>query len=207
MKPTEIGVRYDRIARRWQENTHESYGMTQLEKAISFVKNKGRALDVGCGSTGRFVGRMEQGGFAADGVDVSAEMIVLARERNPGAFFFVADICEWELPHAYDLISAWDSIFHLPLESHEPVIRKLCAGLSPGGVLIFTCGGGGPGEIAGSFWGEDFEYSTLGIEGFVQLLKDCGCACRHVEYDQRPENHVYIIAQKPDGAASDHSHI
>ncbi len=71
MKPTEIGVRYDRIARRWQENTHESYGMTQLEKAISFVKNKGRAWMWAAAAQGVSWAGLEQGGFAADGVEMS----------------------------------------------------------------------------------------------------------------------------------------
>lgn len=196
MKPEETGSRYDRIARRWQENTHESYGITALERAIRFVKNKGWALDVGCGSTGRFIKKMEEEGFAADGVDVSAEMVNLSRVRNPNARFFVGDICTWDLPASYDLITAWDSTFHLPVEAHEPVIRKLCAGLNPEGILLFTCGGGDRGEISGSFWNEDFDYSTLGVVEFVRLLRECGCFCRHLEYDQWPENHVHLIAQK-----------
>jgi len=197
MEPQETGEHYDRIARRWQQETPESYGMAQLERAIAFVKNKGRALDVGCGSTGRFIRKMEESGFVAEGVDVSGEMITLAREQNPKASFFIADICEWKLPGTYDLITAWDSIFHLPLDRHVPVIRKLCAGLSAGGILLFTCGGGKGGEITGSFWGESFAYSTLGVAGFVRLLEECGCLCLHVEHDQWPENHVYIVAQKP----------
>lgn len=196
MDPRETGERYDRIALRWQTETHDGYGMGQLERAIRFVRNKGRALDVGCGSTGRFLRRMSEDGFAVDGVDASSQMIELTRERVPQAGLYVADICKWTLPGKYDLISAWDSTFHLPLESHEPVVRKLCEGLNAGGVVIFTCGGGDVGEISGSFWGENFEYSTLGVEGFVRLLRECGCYCRHVEYDQWPEKHVYIIAQR-----------
>ncbi len=28
------------------------------------------------------------------------------------------------------------------------------------------------------------------------LLAEAGCICRHLEYDQYPELHLYIIAQK-----------
>lgn len=196
MEPKETGAHYDRIARRWQENTHESYGIAALERALSFVQNTGRSLDVGCGSTGRFIAKLEQSGFAAEGADVSAEMITLSRVRNPKATFYIADICEWVPPGTYDLITAWDSTFHLPLDQQEPVTRKLAEALNPGGVFLFTCGGGRRGEISGSFWGEDFAYSTLGVDGFMAALADSGCFCRHVEYDQHPENHVYFIAQK-----------
>ncbi len=197
MNPQQTGAAYDRIALRWQENTHESYGVAQLGRALQFVKNRGRALDVGCGSTGRFLSRFETEGFSAEGMDVSLEMIALARERNPGATFHIGDICQWELAGLFDLITAWDSTFHLPLASQEPVTRKLCAALAPGGVLLFTCGGAPAGEITGSFWGEDFGYSTMGVEGFVRVIAGCGCFCRHVEFDQLPENHVYVIAQRP----------
>jgi SAM-dependent methyltransferase len=196
VNPQQTGAAYDRIARRWQENTHESYGMAALERALIFVKNRGRALDVGCGSTGRFLARFAAEGFRPEGMDVSGEMVALSRQLNPDAVFHVADICEWTPPGPYDLITAWDSTFHLPLTAQEPVTRKLCEALAPDGVLLFTCGGGAPDEITGSFWGEDFSYSTLGVEGFVAILQDCGCFCRHVEYDQYPEKHVYIVGQK-----------
>ncbi len=196
MTPQKTGEAYDRLARRWQEETPDTYGLNQLERALRFVKSRGRALDVGCGSTGRFLSRFEAEGFSAEAVDISSAMIAMARERNPRATFHVGDISEWGPAEQFDLVTAWDSTFHLPMASQAPVTRKLCAALAPGGVLLFTCGGTGPGEITGSFWDEDFGYSTLGVDGYLRVLADCGCFCRHVEYDQFPENHVYLIAQK-----------
>lgn len=201
MKPPEIGQRYDRIAQRWLTETSSVYGMSALERAIRLTTLRGRALDVGCGSTGRFLAHFKSQGFAPEGLDVSAEMIRHSREQHPFATYFQADIGEWTPPHSYSLITAWDSTFHLPQASQAPVMEKLAGALEPGGVLLFTCGGGEAGEISGSFWGEDFDYSTLGVEAFVRLLHQAGCFCRHVEYDQWPENHVAIIAQKmPDGS-------
>jgi SAM-dependent methyltransferase len=196
VRPSETGAHYDALALFWQRNTPADYGVRQLERAISFTKARGPTLDVGCGSHGRFLAVLGREGFQAEGLDISLRMIELARGRSPGTVFHTADICEWEAPKAYDFISAWDSTFHLPIELQEPVTQKLCDALAPGGVLLFTCGGGEPGEITGSFEGQDFGYSTLGVEGFVRVLHDRGCFCRHVEYDQHPKNHVFIIAQK-----------
>ncbi len=42
----------------------------------------------------------------------------------------------------------------------------------------------------------DIYYSTLGVNGFVRLLMKLGCVCIHLEYDQYPEIHSYLIAQK-----------
>ena len=199
MKPEETGSHYDRLAQWWQEQHVDSpYGLAALERAIPFVANKSTALDVGCGSSGGFIEGLLQHGFPPSGVDISAEMIALARQRHPGVTFYAADICTWTLPQTYDLITAWDSTFHLPLSQQQPVLKKLCEGLNPRGVLLFTCGGGsGPQEISGGFEGQMFDYSTLGVDEFLRLLMEYGCTCKHLEYDQYPENHVYIIAQKP----------
>jgi SAM-dependent methyltransferase len=196
MHPAETAAHYDQIARHWQENTPRDYGVAQLHRALKFAAKNGAALDIGCGSQGRFIDILLEHGFNAEGLDISTEMIVLAQQQSPDATFHTGDICQWPLPKQYEFICAWDSTFHLPLNQQQPVLQKLCAGLAPQGVVLFTCGGGPAGEISGSFEGQNFDYSTLGAEEFVRLLTQYGCFCRHVEYDQWPEQHVYIIAQK-----------
>ncbi len=197
MQPEEIGRSYDEIAPGWLEAHLQSNGIAQHERALAFVTQRGTALDVGCGCNGRFEDLLMRRGFAVEGVDVSERMIALARERMPGVRFYHADICGWELPRQYDFITAWDSIWHLPLVMQEPVLRKLCAGLAPGGVLIFTTGGlDGPEEKRDSTMGPPVYYSVLGIPRTLELLEKFGCVCRHLEYDQHPESHLYLIAQK-----------
>jgi SAM-dependent methyltransferase len=198
MKPKETGSHYNRIALWWQQQHIDStYGITALERAIKFVENKSTALDIGCGSSGRFIEVLIKNGFTPTGVDISSAMISLARQRHPTVTFYAEDICTWQFPQKYDLITAWDSTFHLPLAEQKPVLKKMCNNLNARGVVMFTCGGtNGPEEISGGFEGESFDYSTLGVNEFLRLIKEFGCACKHVEYDQYPENHVYIIAQK-----------
>lgn len=198
MKPEETGIHYDRIALWWQQqHMHSTYGVAALERAIKFVETKSTALDIGCGSSGRFIEVLIKNGFVPTGVDISSEMISLAEQRHPEVTFYAQDICTWQFPQRYDLISAWDSTFHLPLTEQKPVLQKMCEGLNTQGVLLFTCGGGSvTQEISGSFAGETFDYSTLGVDEFLRLLREFGCTCRHLEYDQYPENHVVIIAQK-----------
>jgi len=122
MKPEETGSHYDRIALWWQkQHLHSAYGVAQLERAIKFTENKSTALDIGCGSSGRFIDVLIKNGFTPTGVDISAEMISLARQRHPHVAIYAEDICTWQLPRKYDLISAWDSTFHLPVaEASDP---------------------------------------------------------------------------------------
>lgn len=196
MNPSIIGSNYDAIAHLWQRDTPDSYGIAALERALKFCHRPGVALDVGCGSHGRFLDLLLKRGFTTEGLDISSKMISLAKERSPETTFHTADVCEWEPSRKYDFISAWDSTFHLPLESQAPVLSKLCKALRSKGVLLFTCGGGPPGEIVGSFHDLEFGYSTLGVPEFVRILTAEGLSCVHVEYDQHPENHVFIVAVK-----------
>lgn len=195
MDPQQTAAGYDQLAISWRDRTPETYGITALEKAIVFA-NRGPALDVGCGSHGRFIEKLLTEGFDPEGVDISAEMISLAKERHPGVPFHQADITTWQPPRACAFISAWDSTFHLPIGSQAPVLEKLCSSLAPGGIILFTCGGGPAGEITGNFQGVDFGYSTLGPAGFIDVLAKSGCECLHLEHDQWPEKHVVIIARK-----------
>lgn len=198
MKPEETALHYNRLAHFWQrQHLNSTYGITALEQAIQFTENRSTALDIGCGSSGRFIDVFSKNGFKPEGLDISVEMISLAKQLHPDVTFYAADICTWQFPHQYDLITAWDSTFHLPLSEQKPVLKKMCDGLNSKGILLFTCGGTtGPEEISGGFEGERFDYSTLGVNEFLRLIIEFGFSCRHVEYDQFPENHVCIIAQK-----------
>jgi len=198
MDPEATGRSYDKIAQKWQELPNKSYGVAQLECAIRFTKNRGPALDIGCGSEGRMMDRLLHHGFQPEGLDVSAEMIALARKRHPAVPFYHAEISQWNFPRQYDFISAWDSTWHLPLELQEPVLEKICAGLTPGGIYLFTTAGlDEPGEKTDSGnMGVPLSYGVLGIPKLLELLNKFGCVCRHLEYDQHPEQHLYLIAQK-----------
>lgn len=198
MAPGEVANSYDALAVRWSSDGFlRSNGIAQHERAIAFLGQKRHALDVGCGSSGRLIELMIRHGFTAEGVDLSARMIELARQRHPEVTFHQADICEWRLPRRYDLISAWDSIWHLPLEVQKPVLKKLLAGLTPGGVCIFSTGGlDAPGEKTDAAMGQPMYYSALGIPATLAVIAETGCICRHLEYDQHPELHLFLIAQR-----------
>jgi RimJ/RimL family protein N-acetyltransferase len=194
MTPEQVAASYDQIAHLWLDVP--AYGFAQIERAIAFAGHRGVALDVGCG-TGRCLDLLARHGFRTDGIDPSPAMLALARDRHPEARLSHADICVWDLPRSYDLIVAWDSVWHVPLARQEAVLTKLCRGLSAGGVLVFTTGGtDAPSEKQDSCMGPPMYHATLGIPKTLQVLADSGCVCRHLEYDQYPEAHVYLVAQK-----------
>jgi SAM-dependent methyltransferase len=197
MTPTDVGRSYDAITRRWEAPRHPLGGLPQHRRALQFVTARNHALDAGCGCDGRLIEFLRGLGFEVEGVDVSERMIALARLRHPELRFHHADICRWELPRQYDFITGWDSIWHVPLAEQEAVLGKLCDGLNRGGVLIFSMGGTDrPGEVQDDHMGVPMYTATLGIPKMLGVLAGHGCVCRHLEYDQYPELHVYVIAQR-----------
>jgi hypothetical protein len=56
MTPSEIARSYDQLADQWNsEGFPRNNGIEQHERAIAFLKERRRALDIGCGSSGRII--------------------------------------------------------------------------------------------------------------------------------------------------------
>lgn len=199
MKPQDVAASYNVLASRWSDPSFDrTNGIEQHARAIAFTAARGPALDVGCGSSGRFIDILREHGFRAEGLDISEEMLRLARERHPDVAFHHADIVTWEPQHSYDFITAWDSIWHAPLASQRDVLLKLCGMLLPGGVLITTMGGlDVPGETEDASMGEPMYHATIGIPAMLRTVLDAGCTLRHLEFDQWPELHVSVVVQRP----------
>ena len=199
MEPDAVAQSYDKIAHVWNsEQFDRTNGVAAHKRALQFIEDSGCALDVGCGCSGRIIDLLQDNGFVTEGLDISPQMLKLARERHPEVTFHEADICTWQSPQHWDFISAWDSIWHIPLHQHPNVLGKLINSLNPGGVLIFTTGGlNQPDEVHNQAMGPPMYHSTPGLPDTLAIIHEHNGICRHLEYDQYPEPHVYIIVQRP----------
>ena len=94
------------------------------------------ALEIGCG-TGAFARQLAQHSQHVLALDLSPEMIRLARERStkfPNINFQVADVLDRSLPvEDFDCIASIATLHHLPLAE---MFSKMKAALNPGGVLL-----------------------------------------------------------------------
>ena len=95
-----------------------------------------RALEVGCG-TGTFTRRLARLAKRVTAIDLSNEMVRVARERSVGhanVDYQAGDVLGMNLAaDHFDCVTMIATLHHLPA---EPVIEKLKQSLAPGGVLI-----------------------------------------------------------------------
>ena len=68
MKPQDVGASYDQLAGHWDgDGFNRANGIAQHERALQFAPTDGRALDIGCGSSGRLIDLLVDHGFAEIG--------------------------------------------------------------------------------------------------------------------------------------------
>jgi SAM-dependent methyltransferase len=126
---------FDRLARLdsqgWSANNHYHNFL------LRYVPKKcGRALEVGCG-TGAFSRRLAARANHVTAIDLSAEMIRVARSRSdqfPNIEFKVAEAMSCDFPAGhFDCIATIATLHHIPTEQ---ALVKLKEALKPGGTLL-----------------------------------------------------------------------
>lgn len=95
-------------------------------------------LDVACG-TGNVSELLYQRGYEVVGIDISPDMIEIARRKNSGVEYLVQDIAELDLGREFDLaISLFDSLNYITdVHCLAKGIRSVGEHLKESGVFIF----------------------------------------------------------------------
>ena len=130
-----IEADFDRLAllddEGWTANNH--YHDFLLKHVPAKCEN---ALEIGCG-TGAFARQLAQRCRRVIGIDLSAEMIRVARSRSSrieNLQFELVDAMSWKFPQShFDFICSIATLHHL--EQRE-LLPKIKAALRPGGVFV-----------------------------------------------------------------------
>jgi SAM-dependent methyltransferase len=103
---------------------------------LPYLQGKGRVLDLGCGR-GEALALLRDHGVTAEGVDASARMVELCRER--GLVASEGDLLEKLAavpPGTLGGVVSFHVIEHLPPDVVDRLVRLASRALAPGGVLI-----------------------------------------------------------------------
>ena len=112
------------------------------EALLEWLRQRGisprTALDLGCG-TGALCETLREQGMETLGIDLSADMIAVARRRSPGLDYRVGDMTDFEPPHPFDLVTCTgDALNHVTDPAGiERVFVHVWAALGPGGLFVF----------------------------------------------------------------------
>ena len=96
------------------------------------------AMDLACG-TGVLCEILHGNGIEASGMDFSAGMIQIARERNSEISYDVADMITYRPERRFDLVTCTgDALNHImALSDVEKIFRNVYDYLNPGGYFVF----------------------------------------------------------------------
>lgn len=121
-----------------QYNYNSLMEQPQLIAMLPRLINK-RVLDIGCGAGGFASACLDQGAAKVVGLDVSKNMIELAKKtyHNQNLSFIQAAIEQYELePQSYDLITSSLALHYV--ENFEAAIAKISSALAHQGTLLFS---------------------------------------------------------------------
>jgi SAM-dependent methyltransferase len=103
--------------------------------------HEGLVVDLGCGS-GIWAAALVDAGYDVIGVDQSAALLEIARERAPGARFVQASLFDVKLPPC-SAVTALGECFSYCVDERAGrtalaiMLRRIAAALRPGGLLVF----------------------------------------------------------------------
>jgi SAM-dependent methyltransferase len=147
---------YQRKALDWVRNREHSGGLMEqswLDRFRALAPSNGSILDIGCGSAVPIARYLIEAGHRVTGIESSATLIDLCRDRFPAQEWFVADMRTLALGRSFNGILAWDSFFHLCADDQRRMFPLFQQHAAAGAPLMFTSGPA-HGEAIGDFEGE-----------------------------------------------------
>lgn len=109
-----------------------------IKRAFSYIdKSNPKVIEIGCGD-GRDAGEILKRTDDYLGIDLSVELIKIARKRVPQGSFKIADFETFDYPKGIDILFAFAAILHSDKRSVEELLGKVYRSLSSGGVFFIS---------------------------------------------------------------------
>lgn len=132
---------YDAIAVQYADRFRDYLASKPLDRMLlsAFAEvARGPILDVGCGP-GEVTAFLASHGVDIRGIDLSPEMVALARNKHPSLQFDAGSMTALEVPDSsLGGVVAWYSTIHIPDDQLLGVFAEFARVLGPGGHLLLA---------------------------------------------------------------------
>lgn len=132
---------YDQIADRYAEKRDQASSVPYLEWLNDKLGANSLILDLGCGAGLPIDRWLIDQGHRVIGLDISAEMLILARQNVPQGHYELSDMADLTVgEYSVDAVVCFFAMFHIDRSRHRQLLRSLHSYLMPSGFLLITTG-------------------------------------------------------------------
>lgn len=132
---------YDKIAKEWTKIWGGSEHILVIEEYLSMFMenlNGNKILDIGCGA-GRDAEYFASKDYDVTSIDLSDEMLKIAKERTDKVKFLKMDMRKLEFPDSsFNGIHCWCAFQHIKRKEAEPTLNEFNRVLKLGGIFLLV---------------------------------------------------------------------
>ncbi len=166
---------YDKTAKQYQEYIQEFKPIELIPRQDFLALVKGKILDLCCGS-GRDSKLFTEKGYSVVGVDLSTEMIDIAKKIAPTASFKVMNAVDLDFPdNSFDAVFFNAGLLAIPKKYALDIMKKVNSVLVDSGILYISVKEGtGEGFQMHKYYKIEKFYAYFEEEEMKNLLKETG---------------------------------
>jgi ubiquinone/menaquinone biosynthesis C-methylase UbiE len=173
-----------------------------IDSVLQKISQNARILDIGCGP-GTYTEYIHKKGFSVEGIDISDEMITIARSKIPDASFKKMDMRKLDYSdHSFDLLLLSFSLIHIPTKEINTTLKELSRVLKKGGKIAIIVQKGKPDQfVTESFMpSEKMFFNFFTIEKLKMFLEKAHFTIESVEEKPTLEGEgltdafIYVVA-------------
>lgn len=189
---------YNKIAEDYDATRDQFENNKYLDKLNFLLNPHSQILDIGCGAGKPVDCYFVNKGHNILGIDISENMIKLAKQNVPLAEYKVEDMSRLQVGEYHvDAIVSFYAIFHTSRETHAVLLKKISSFLLTSGLILISMGSSEWEGKEQDFHGTEMFWSHFDAKTNSQLVMNAGFEILLDEIDGTSnEKHQIILARK-----------